>query len=377
MKSMRLSELAQGRDNNFNLIRILAALAVLLQHATPTATGAMVKLGRSSLGMSFASIAVDVFFVTSGFLVTGSLVRGRGVRSYLYSRAARIFPALFVVVLLAVFGIGLVFTTLPLANYLSDSKTLEYLIRGCTAFFGVSFQLPGVFAANPYKDSVNASLWTLPHELHMYAILAALWWLCSRTRAGQAHQAFRNWIVAAAVLGMILLISYNFTSSAPRENGFRMLFFMFFSGAAYYVLRDRVVLSYPVFCSALAILVLSSLNRSLFFIAYIATLPYLLLFIAYVPSYAIRQYNRVGDYSYGVYIYAFPVEQVLAALIPGISTFLMIVLAIPATLLLAVVSWHLIERPALDLRRRHNSVPLRFSHDQTAGLGTALERAGQ
>ena len=374
---MRLSELAQGRDNNFNLIRLLAALVVLVQHATPTATGAMVKLGRSSLGMSFASIAVDVFFVTSGFLVTGSLARGRGIRSYLYSRAARIFPALLVVVLLAVFGIGLVFTTLPLANYLSDPRTLEYLIRGCTAFFGVSFQLPGVFATNPYKDSVNASLWTLPHELHMYAILAVLWWLCSRTPAGRDRHTFRKWIVVMAVVGTILLLSYSFTSSEPRENGFRTLFFMFFSGAAYYVLRDRVVLSYPVFCSALVVLVLSSLNRSLFFIAYIATLPYVLLFIAYVPSFAIRQYNRVGDYSYGVYIYAFPVEQMLAALIPGISTSLMILLDVPATFLLAVVSWHLIERPVLDFRRRHNAAALRFSRDQTAWLDAALERTGQ
>jgi peptidoglycan/LPS O-acetylase OafA/YrhL len=350
---MRLSDLAQGRDNNFNLIRIVAALTVLVQHATPTATGMTVEFGRRTLGMSCASIAVDVFFVTSGFLVTGSLMRARGIRDYVFSRVARIYPGLIAVVTLTVLGIGLAFTTLPWSTYMFDAETAEYFARGCTALFGVSFQLPGVFKTNPYKDSVNASLWTLPHELHMYAIVAIVWWLCSRAQVHRRSHAFCTTIICMVAVGAILLLSYNFTSLAPRENGFRMLFFMFFSGAAFFVLRERVILSYPVFWSAIIVLVLSSLNRSAFFIVYSATLPYILLFVAYVPASGIRWYNRVGDYSYGVYIYAFPVEQSFAALFPGIPTLWMIVSGATTTLVLAAMSWHVIERPALEIRRRY------------------------
>ncbi len=344
---MRLSSLARGRDNNFNLIRILAASVVLLQHATPTATGKMVEIGRRSIGMSFASIAVDIFFVTSGFLVTGSLMRTRSLRGYFVSRAARIYPALIVVVVLSVFVIGILFTTLPPLTYLTHQQTILYLVRDSVAVFGVSFQLPGVFESNPYRESINASLWTLPYELHMYTILALIWWICSLGPPSERDRNFSKAILIMTALGGVLLLAYNFTSAAPRENGFRMLFFMFFSGATYYQFRDRISVSFPIFAVGGLCLLLATLNRSVFFVVYILTIGYILLFIAYVPRFGLRSYNHVGDYSYGLYIYAFPVEQAFAALLPGITILGMIARALPTSIAAAMLSWHFIEKPAL------------------------------
>jgi peptidoglycan/LPS O-acetylase OafA/YrhL len=124
----------------------------------------------------------------------------------------------------------------------------------------------------------------------------------------------------------------------------------FFSGATCFVMRERIVLSWSVFWPLAALLGASSLDKHLFFAVFLATLAYLVLVLAYLPGGAVRRYNRVGDYSYGTYIYAFPVQQSVAALVPGVSLAPMIALASVGTLALAALSWHLIERPALELK---------------------------
>ena len=121
---MRLSECAVGRDNNFNLIRLLAALAVIFSHSV-----AVLGLPSSRefffdhLGLSLAEMAVDVFFVTSGFLVTGSLVNRGDVVAFLWARALRIYPAIWVMLVLTVFALAPALTTLPLADYLASPIT--------------------------------------------------------------------------------------------------------------------------------------------------------------------------------------------------------------------------------------------------------------
>jgi len=97
-------------------------------------------------------------------------------------------------------------------------------------------------------------------------------------------------------------------------------------------------------------LLASALDRRAFFVVYSLAAPYLLFYFAYVPGGFIRHYNRVGDYSYGVYIYAFPVQQTIAALIPGVSVLSMFLLSASVTLTLAMLSWHLLERYALGLK---------------------------
>src|SRR4029078_284798 len=91
------------------------------------------------------------------------------------------------------------------------------------------------------------------------------------------------------------------------------LLFAFFCGAAFHVLKERIVLSRPVFWLLLLALLGSAIDRRAFFFVYTLAVPYLLFYCAYVPGGFIRRYNRVGDYSYGVYIYAFPVQQSIAA----------------------------------------------------------------
>jgi peptidoglycan/LPS O-acetylase OafA/YrhL len=126
----------------------------------------------------------------------------------------------------------------------------------------------------------------------------------------------------------------------------------FFQGAAYYALRQRVALSTRVFGALLALLLLASCQRAAFHTLYPLVIAYLILYLAYVPSGFFCAYNGLGDYSYGVYIYAFPIQQALIALVPTISVLQLMAASGALTLALACVSWHMLEKRALGFKEQ-------------------------
>lgn len=346
---MRLSDYAGSRDNNFNLIRIAAAYGVLVTHGFAIAVGTSeAEPLRGSLGMTIGSIAVDVFFIASGFLVTASLSSRQSVREFIKARFFRIFPALFVALMLSVFCLGPFFTRVPLQSYFADSKTWRYLLKGLTLFSGVAYELPGVFAENPYAGAVNGSLWTLPYEARMYVILASVWaFLRLVFRTGPS--AFKASVIAgAAISGAAVLLDY--LGMLDGGGPFARLFFMFFTGASFFMLKDRILLSRRLFYAVAAVLLVSTVDKDVFSVVYTLTVAYLLFYAAYVPAGFIRAYNRLGDYSYGIYIYAFPVQQSIASLVPGIGVLWLNFLSTLITAALAVLSWHFVERRALGLK---------------------------
>ena len=350
---MKLSNFTQGgRDNNFNLIRVIAALAVLISHSFPLAigTGAAEPFGQI-LGMSMGGIAVDIFFITSGFLVTASLLTRQSIIEFIWARVLRIFPALLIMLILTVFGLGAFFTSLPLPSYLVDSGVYNYFLKCATLVSGVGKSLPGVFDNNPFKNSFNGSLWTIHYEVAMYAILAVIW-VTFRTIERRAN-LFQLTIVTCSLVAGILVIAFHFyIPTGSKILTILKLFFMFFSGAAFYVLKEHIPLSRRLFWLCVFTLLASIIiNKDAFFVVYVLTIAYVLFYVAYVPSGLIRKYNLAGDYSYGIYIYAFPIQQSVAELFPGVSVLSMISISAPAALLLAALSWHFVERRALGLKR--------------------------
>ncbi len=181
----------------------------------------------------------------------------------------------------------------------------------------------------------------------MYAILAVAWVVLGVTKEHRLT-LLKITIVASFIICGVLIVAAHFYF----PNVFTRFFFMFFSGAAFYVLRDYIRLHHSIFWLFVVVLILSALvNTHAFLFVYILTVAYILFYIAYVPSGYIRKYNLVGDYSYGIYIFAFPVQQSIAALIPGVSVLSMLLISAPVTLLLAALSWHLLERRALGLKK--------------------------
>ena len=348
---LTLAEAAQGHDNNLNLLRVVAAMLVLVSHSVTIATGrADLEPGREWMGLSLGDVAVDIFFVVSGFLVTGSLVRSNSLAKYAAARGLRIVPGLWVALLFTVLVVAFGFSALPASQVLSDPQTWRYLARNALIVGNVDFNLPGAFEGNPFPHNVNASLWTLPVEVWMYIVLAAEWWLAGRFLRRLGPAGLTRVLLATAVVlmaGALGLALAGHPSNSTRHAA------EFFAAAWMYAVRDRIPLRLGAACVAAAVVLGAAMvSHGAFEIAYRLLLPYIVLYIAYVPAGLIRQYNRIGDFSYGVYIYAFPFQQITAALFPGISSWNLFFVSASMTTIAAILSWYLVESPSLELRAR-------------------------
>lgn len=345
---MKLSEVAYSHNNNFNLIRFLAAYAVLLSHSFALTAAGVPQPFMSTIQYPLGAIAVDVFFITSGFLITGSLMRRRGLLSYFKARALRIYPALWIVIVLTVFLVAPLLTTVELSDYFSSTKTWRYLFENCTVVLrGVYHFLPGMFENNPHKGDVNGSLWTLSFEMTSYIALALFWFVCSKI-----FKADRK-AMTITVIGLSLALLAGFylekLGLKHESDGYRLYFF-FFSGAAMFMLADHIPLKHSLAILVAMLMLIGIIFSSSFHFIYTPLLAYLTLYCAYIPAGFLRQYNRIGDYSYGIYIYAFLIQQSLVFLMPNIGIMLMLIYSTLITLPCAMLSWHLIEKKALTYK---------------------------
>ena len=353
--AINLADAAIGRDNNFNLFRLLAAWAVLVSHSFAIVSGdpGTEPLVRW-LGVTPASLAVDAFFFTSGFLVTNSLVANsgtglKGLLRFAFARIFRIYPALIVMVVLTILILGLFFTPIPFGEVLRHEQTSWYLLKNSSLFWGTTGSLPGVFSTSPLRNVINGSLWTLPFEVRMYVALGGLWLLLAAV-AGHRKRVFQGLILLIAAGA---LATHLFALLVEGElDQRRRLTFLFFAGAACWLFRDSITLNTRNFVILAIAVGVSTVDRTAFAVVYHLSLSYLMLWIAYVPGGMLRQFNRLGDFSYGLYIWAFPVQQAIVSMNPGIGPARHILYSTVATLGFAALSWHLIEKPALRWVRK-------------------------
>jgi peptidoglycan/LPS O-acetylase OafA/YrhL len=347
-----LGQRARGRDNNFNLVRLFAAAGVLVSHSWPL-SGTRGEPFERFAGFSLGHFGVDVFFAVSGFLVTGSLLSRGALGAFVRARSLRIFPALAVNALGTALVIGPLVTRLPLARYFASPGTWAYAILNSTTWpWGVVWTLPGVFGGLPAGNAVNGALWSLPWELSMYAMLVGLGLLVLGTRPRLGARGVR-----VVVLGVALLatLAHGLNEGADLSRAFVVvqgprLVAIFFTGASLQLLRDRVPLSGGAFAVALAALIAALRWQGYALVAYPLLLCYVVLWLALVPGGVVRAYNRLGDYSYGLYLWQFPIQQWVVLTHPGIAQPMLILASLPVALAIAVASWHLVERPALALK---------------------------
>ena len=347
-----LAAVADSRRNNFRLIRHIAATAVIFVHSFMVLTPAASPVGWAwKISEPGAGIAVDVFFVASGFLVARSLLRRGDVLDYVLSRSLRIYPALVVVVWLTAFVLGPAVTSLPLAQYFATKSVYGYVFYDSLMWFPNRFryQLPGVFTGlgSMAGDTVNASLWTLPWEVCMYASLLVLYKL----------RALRLPIQAAFLLSLGLLYAAEaaewislgvWASLAVRFAVF------FYTGVALYSFRQWVPLTHALMIAATTVF---AATWWLFGAAVLLPfwLGYAVLYFAYHPALVIDRWCEGPDFSYGLYIYAYPIQQTLVWAFQPTSLPLFIAVVLALTTLVAMASWYLIEAPALALKARIRS----------------------
>ncbi len=329
-----LGPLAASRDNNFDVLRLFAAGLVLLSHCFPL-TGRHEPLDPHTLG----TVGVEIFFVTSGFLVARSWCGDASLRRFAAKRALRIMPGLIVAVLFTALVVGTLASSLAPGAYLASSLPWNYAVDNI--LMSPFHTLPTVFSGNPYPNIPNGSLWTLPIEVQAYALLA----VAGVTRLLR----FRTAVLAAT----LVVIAAN---AVADLNDAKRLTSLFLAGTALYLWRERVRLR-PDVAVVLAVLWSAAYTTRFATAAGMVALPYLVGFAAYRTTPRLRRLTRRGDLSYGVYVYAFPVQQSLVALLGPVNPLVLFILAAPVTWLLALASWRLVEAPALRLKSRRRSTP--------------------
>ena len=335
-----LADAAARPDNNFNLIRLLAAWAVIFGHAHAVAVWGGLEPVHVLLGrFKFSGlVAVDTFFLVSGFLIAASLERNR-LPAFLASRALRIFPALLVCVTLTVLVLGPLVTLIPAADYWRHPETLRYFVANVGLSLNTAQFLPGVFD-DMRRHSVNASLWSLPVEARCYLALAGLG-LLRLNKRGRFNVLF----VVAMVVGVLLLGPRTLPETQSRV--WSCLAF-FATGTFAWLNRGAIPLGWPLLLAALVPAVLLR-GGPHFYLAYWLALSYATFFVAYVPKLPVIRRN---DFSYGLYLYGWPAQQLVQMMFPMLGPWGNTLGATVLAGAFAVASWFLVERPAMRLKSR-------------------------
>lgn len=308
------------------------ALVAPEQAADAAINWEMLEIGR---------FAVDVFFIISGFLVTRSVLTQPTLVDYGVARVLRLFPTLVVTCILIAFLLGPLVTTVPLATYFTDPRTWLY-VPVTASLITHAMTLPGVFDSVPVSGVIDSPLWTLCYEAACYLLLAVF------ALAGGLASRSRATVTLALVFLFYLFVTFATpwrAESAPIDSTARFVL-GFFVGGALYIFADKVKLSLGV-AVVLALIAVVSYRTPLYEMALRAATVYGVVWFALVPSGPIRRFNLIGDYSYGIYILCFPIQQTLVLLHPEITPLRLLLVSFPLVLALAILSWHFIEHPSL------------------------------
>jgi len=327
----------QFRPAGFDYMRAILALGIIWSHSLLLTGDRYTGIGGYSY-IIFLMI-VPMFFSLSGFLVAGSLERSKTLITFFGLRIFRIMPALTVEVFLSAIILGPLLTTVSHGNYFTSGEFYSYFLN---IVGEIHYSLPGVFVTNPVPW-VNGQLWTVPWELACYVLLGGL--------AAFGIFRRRHWLaLSLAGLHIIQIGNTMFrTNEEIKVAGGATLVISFVAGLTIYRYRDRIPWSKLLF---LAMLVLSvALIRIPNGIRFAAVpLAYVTMYLGLLNP----GRNRVilsGDYSYGLYLYGFPVQQAIVAVAPALRLWYWnLLLAVPCAILVAVGSWWLVERPVLGQR---------------------------
>ena len=345
--TVNLGDAAQAKDNNFRVIRHLAAGSVIYSHAFIVNWGYEAVANEPLyvvFGIPVGDIAVDIFFIVSGFLVTHSLVSRGDLADFFLSRFLRIYPALFIVAVISAFILGPIVSELPFSEYFSRRAVYGFAFWDTLMATPKHFryELPGVFSSLPYPNVINGSLWSLAWELWMYWILVVLY---------IGGLIFRPLFWAAPIYGVYVSIQFGLLDfSSFGHLLFRLLAF-FYAGALMSIYRNRILLSPALLLAATVLVIAGTLSfRNAFLLP--PFLAYAVIFLAHYPKVVATRLSHGDDISYGLYIYAYPIQQMLVWQFGPRNPYIHSVVALALTIPIAYLSWSLIESPCIALKQR-------------------------
>jgi peptidoglycan/LPS O-acetylase OafA/YrhL len=371
----------KGVAPGFDFLRIFLALSIVGWHVNAIVTG---DLSYNSLPFVwvYGYFTLAAFFGLSGFLIAGSALR-LTLKNFLINRGLRIIPALAVEIFLSALILGPIFTSLAMSDYFGSAGTWHYF----TNIFGwINYVLPGVFKDHP-TDIVNNTLWTVPHEIGCYIIMSAL------MVTGFVR---KPWVVAAGAIAVVAIglglaaagVTEQSTGAAKVLNVLFVgkasrLYVCFILGIFFYLVRHRLPYSWPLFGVSVAVcLGIGALpqpggtNYPLMNLILAVPMCYITAFIGVTRIWT-PEFLRKGDYSYGIYLYGWPLQQMLVALLPDQKSLpLHFLTVVPLVLAFAALSWHFIEKPILALRKRFSFMArVRLAEGEAAAAPAANKPA--
>ena len=326
-----------NHGNNFNLLRFLFASLVIVSHVPELQDGNRANeiLTQIFHTISFGEMAVDSFFVLSGFLIVKSWQGRPSVIAFLSSRVLRIYPGFVASSLLCAFVIGPMY---GLTNYFQDFEFVKF-------FSGlVKLNLsgtPSVFPNSPYP-LLNGAMWTIPHEFRCYLLVLAF---------GLAGGFRKRWLVPVFFLlcASVHIFNRSGTFQLPLDVYFRCGM-TFSAGATFYLYRYEIPWKKGIAFTALMALI------GLLFIKPIAE-PALCIFWGYsilylaVSETVFIKFNRLPDVSYGVYLYAWPINKIVLWHYPGMNVYAAMAFVFLLSIVFGVTSWYVVEKPFMKLKK--------------------------
>lgn len=329
-------EQTKGRSSGFDYLRIGLSVSVIGWHTILTCYGSETE--TPFLTGSLRPIVYFIlpsFFALSGFLVAGSLFRN-SIPAFLALRAIRIFPALCCEVVISALILGPLLTAFTLQEYFSDQKLWSYFLN---VIGKIHYQLPGLFLTNPFPNNVNVQLWTIPYELECYIAITVLALLTVVRRPVLYAVALAGLTVALSAYG------WKFGDAGMTNDGpsGRLCVLAFLAGVLVFVCKDRLPFNGIAAGIAAGLVWLTLMHAGT---EYLSAFP-----VAYLTIWLGLQDPKKffviagADYSYGMYLYGFPMQQAVSQLLPGYRYwYVNLFLSLIASGIAAYLSWNLVEK---------------------------------
>jgi len=322
-----------SEKNNFDFIRLLAATTVLLSHQFPL-------MGLTEIaplpGNSYGSLAVAVFFVISGYFVSQSWIHDPNIWRFIAKRLLRLIPGLAGVTLFAILVVGPLVTSYSLDEYFSNKDTWKFLSN---IYLKIRFELPGVFISNSYPKAVNGSLWSLPLEAKWYGILAVLGLL--------RILKFKFLLMGVFTLTFSWVYAYSHPGTSQSID-YLWYFGLFFLAG---MILSSIEISKKIFLGSLLIGCLA-IYIGFWLTGIVIALPIAVIYFGRMSTPPICNLDKIGDISYGVYLFAFPVQQTVVHFLGANHSYMTLAsISVFITYLFALVSWKLLELPCLSLKK--------------------------
>lgn len=356
MKSESLKKRFDYKNNSFTILSIIASLLIIYFHSYDLFYGREHKISdiftTIFVGENLGSVIVAMFFTVSGFMITNSIRNSKNMKQYLYKRVKKIYPPLIFCLVVCACVIAPIISTIPKIEFLKNiSLYYHYILDNILMFKNTVYGIADVFLNNPYPVAINGSIWTLKHQIFMYLLIIPLFYLYFKN-GKEKRDNYKYFFILIFIITCISYTGYydNIITSISKRFNFigilvegkmliRLIYY-FCVGIFFNLYSDYIIYNKKNLIISCLILILTIRNQ-LFSYVCMLLIPYFTFFLG-----TIKNKISIHDYSYQIYIWGFPVQQLVMYYLNGkINIYVYILICIITTFFVGVICYYITEYP--------------------------------